>query len=80
MGKSDPGDPNAVPAFREGIEALYAAAYTLKFMIKKGNPSADYVVAPLEGLGWMDDMTKPFPARKGDRNRTLLIMQPVGLA
>src|SRR5690606_19273974 len=30
------GDPNRAPTYAEAVEALYALAYTLKFMVKKG--------------------------------------------
>ena len=46
------GDPSERP-FAERIEALYSAAYTLKFMYKaKGK---DFVVSKLEGLWWFDE-------------------------
>ena len=45
------------PQFSEAIEALFSVAYTLKFMVKKGK-GIDYGVMPLEGLWWVDDMTK----------------------
>jgi hypothetical protein len=46
------GDPSA-PEFVDKIQALYATAYTLKFMFKaKGR---DFGVAKLEGLWWFDE-------------------------
>ncbi|WP_062205140.1 GyrI-like domain-containing protein [Demequina salsinemoris] len=48
------GDPNTSPAFERAIGALYPVAYALKFASKaRGH---DYVVPPLEGLWWSDDM------------------------
>jgi hypothetical protein len=48
-----PGDS---PLFKENMEALYNAAYTLKFMLKlrKENP-VDFPVMALEGLWWAED-------------------------
>lgn len=58
------GDPNAVPEYMAAVEALYAASYTLKFMSKE-ILERDYVVPPLEGLWWADDMAD-FTARRKD--------------
>ena len=60
------GDPNTAPCL-EAIQALYASSYTLKFMSKAGL-GRDYVVPPLEGLWWADDMDD-FIARRKDRWR-----------
>lgn len=49
------GDPNASPAFTEAVEALYPVAYKLKFASKR-DLRRDYVVTPLEGLWWAQDM------------------------
>lgn len=46
------GDPSA-PEFSETIQALYATAYTVKFIFKKQN--RDFVVSKLEGLWWFDE-------------------------
>lgn len=51
------GDPNTSPSYGEAIEALFAVAYAIKFMIKKGPTAVDYGVMPLEGLWWVDDMS-----------------------
>jgi hypothetical protein len=65
----------ASPQYVEAVEALYSVAYTLKFMVKKGR-GVDYAVMPLEGLWWMDDMTK-FSAQSKDQWKwTAMIMQP----
>jgi hypothetical protein len=69
------GDPNTSHAFHEGVQALYAVAYTLKFMIKK-EKQTDYPVTPLEGLWWMDDMTQFTWENKGAWKWTLMILQP----
>jgi hypothetical protein len=61
------GDPNTSPAYEAAIETLYAASYTLKFLTKAAM-GRDYVVPPLEGLWWADDMDD-FAARRKDRWR-----------
>src|SRR3546814_5115707 len=49
------GDPNTSPAFADAVETLYPLAYKLKFASKR-DLGRDYVVPPLEGLWWADDM------------------------
>lgn len=49
------GDPNTSATYRHAVEALYAVAYTVKFA-SKGDLGKDFVVGPLEGLWWADDM------------------------
>jgi hypothetical protein len=63
------------PQYSEAIESLFNVAYTLKFMVKKIK-GIDYVVMPLEGLWWVDDMTKFSADRKDDWKWTAMIMQP----
>ena len=70
------GDPNTSPAFAEAVEALYPVAYTLKFASKR-ELGRDYVVPPLEGLWWAEDMDSFTAARDKSRwDWTLMIMQP----
>jgi hypothetical protein len=47
-GKGDPSEK----AFAGKIQALYATAYTIKFMLKE--KGKDFTVAKLEGLWWFD--------------------------
>jgi hypothetical protein len=63
------------PQYSEAIESLFNVAYTLKFMVKKSK-GIDYVVMPLEGLWWVEDMTKFSADRKDDWKWTAMIMQP----
>lgn len=49
------GDPNTSAEFARAIEAIYPAAYALKFLSKLER-ARDYVVPPLEGLWWASDM------------------------
>ncbi len=67
------GDPNTNPGFAAGIEALYTASYTLKFMLKK-TPGLDWVVPPLEGLWWIQMADFDFE-RRDDWRWTLMIAQ-----
>ena len=61
--------------YQEAIEALYPVAYKLKFASKK-ELGKDYVVPPLEGLWWAEDMDT-FPTRdKSAWDWTMMIMQP----
>ncbi len=56
-GAIEPGKaPGTSPLFQENLQALYGAAYTIKFMVKqrKENP-VDYPVMGLEGLWWVED-------------------------
>lgn len=70
------GDPNTSPAFAEAIEMLYPVSYALKFASKL-DLGRDYVVPPLEGLWWADDM-QSFTKHR-DKSRwewTLMLMVP----
>jgi DNA-binding PadR family transcriptional regulator len=69
------GDPNKATAYKEAVEALYSASYTLKFMCKK-ELSRDYTVPPLEGLWWADDMESFITREKDKWSWTMMIMVP----
>ena len=70
------GDPNTSPAFTEAVEALYPVAYTLKFASKR-DLGRDYVVPPLEGLWWAQDMESFTAARDKSRwDWTLMLLVP----
>jgi hypothetical protein len=70
------GDPNTSPAYRRAVEALYPIAYKLKFASKR-ELGRDYVVMPLEGLWWADDMAAFTTRRdKSQWDWTLMIMVP----
>lgn len=70
------GDPNTAQEYQDAVEALYAVAYALKFMIKKGKDPVDYGVMPLEGLWWTDDMADFSTNNKDNWKWTAMIMQP----
>jgi hypothetical protein len=70
------GDPNTSPAYSEALEALYPVAYGLKFA-SRGELDRDYVVPPLEGLWWADDMDAFTTARDKSRwDWTMMILIP----
>lgn len=70
------GDPNTSPEFTHAVEALYPVAYALKFA-SKNDLGRDYVVMPLEGLWWADDMDAFTVSRDKSRwDWTLMIMVP----
>ncbi len=70
------GDPNMALEYKEAVETLYAVAYTLKFMLKKGEIGQDYVVMPLQGLWWVENMAEFSVERKEDWQWTMMILQP----
>ena len=70
------GDPNTAQEYKDAIEALYAVAYRIKFTSKK-ELDRDYVVPPLEGLWWAQDMeTFTTDRDKTAWDWTMMIMQP----
>ncbi len=70
------GDPNTSRAFAEAVSSLYPVAYRLKFA-SKADLGRDYVVPPLEGLWWAEDMELFTSARDKARwSWTLLILVP----
>ncbi|WP_025133153.1 GyrI-like domain-containing protein [Leucobacter sp. PH1c] len=70
------GDPNTAPAFAEAVAALYPLAYALKFASKR-ELGHDYVVPPLEGLWWAEDMSAFTSSRDKSRwSWTLMLLVP----
>lgn len=70
------GDPNVAPAYVEALESLYPVAYTMKFASKR-DLGRDYVVPPLEGLWWAEDMAAFTTARDKSRwDWTMMLMVP----
>ncbi|SIS01040.1 GyrI-like domain-containing protein [Williamsia sterculiae] len=70
------GDPNTARAYQEAVSTIYPVAYTLKFASRR-ELGHDYVVPPLEGLWWSDDMDTFTDSR--DKSRwtwTLLSLVP----
>jgi len=70
------GDPNTAQEYQDALEALYGVAYKLKFHSKK-ELEKDYVVPPLEGLWWAEDMDSFSINRdKSQWDWTMMIMTP----
>ena len=68
------GDPNTSPDYPRAVEALYSAAYALKFACKA--QGRDFVVAPLEGLWFAADPSSFVARRKHEWDWTMMIMVP----
>lgn len=69
------GDPNTSAEYAQAVEALFVASYAVKFALRR-ELARDYVVMPLEGLWWADDLAS---FARGDREQwqwTMMIMQP----
>ena len=69
------GDPNTSQEYKDSIETLMSVSYKTKFIMKKEHQN-DYVVMPLEGLWWSDDMDNLSTYDKLNWKWTSLIMQP----
>ncbi|WP_110206779.1 GyrI-like domain-containing protein [Nocardioides daejeonensis] len=72
---SAPGAPGPA-AYPEALAALYPVAYALKFASRLVT-GRDYVVPPLEGLWWADDLSLFTTARDKSRwDWTMMILVP----
>jgi hypothetical protein len=69
------GDPNTAQEYQDAVEALYPVAYKIKFISKK-ELEKDYVVPPLEGLWWAEDMETFSTREKSQWDWTMMIMTP----
>jgi hypothetical protein len=69
------GDPNIAQEYQDAVEVLYAVAYKMKFISKK-TMEKDYVVPPLEGLWWAEDMSTFLTREKSEWDWTMMIMTP----
>ncbi len=74
------GDPNKVDGeYQQAVELLYALSYTIK-MSKKGTVTLsgyfEYVVPPLEGLWWLEDISDFDLKNKDKYCWTSMIRQP----
>lgn len=69
------GDPNTAQEYKDAVEALYAVAYALKFRSKR-EKGMDYVVPPLEGLWWVENMEEFSTEDKSAWSWTMMVMQP----
>lgn len=62
-------------AYVEALSWLYGVSYPIKFM-SKIDLERDYLVLPLEGLWWADDMTAFTTDDRDSWRWTMMIMQP----
>jgi hypothetical protein len=69
------GDPNTSKEYQDAMEAIFPVSYKTKFISKKEN-NQDYVVMPLEGLWWTEDMENFDIEDKESWKWTVMIMQP----
>ena len=68
------GNPNLSAEYQKAVESLYALSYAIMFSLKK--EGKEYVVPPLEGLWWMENMVEFTLANKDRWKWTMMIMQP----
>ena len=76
-GKGDPNEEDG--AYKKAIEILYAVAYTLKMSYKTDHKIEgffEYVVPPLEGFWWQDDVDGVDYTDKSDFNWISVIRLP----
>ena len=69
------GDPNTSPEYARAVETLFALSYAIKFHVRK-TQKIDYVVMPLEGLWWADDLSVFESGARDQWKWTMMIMQP----
>jgi len=69
------GDPNTSKIYQDAIEALFSASFKMKFISAK-EASRDYVVMPLEGLWWVENMENFNIQDKNSWKWTAMIRQP----
>ncbi|WP_414470424.1 GyrI-like domain-containing protein [Methanobacterium sp. ACI-7] len=69
------GDPNTSKEYQDAMEALFPVSYKVKFISKK-EKAQDYVVMPLEGLWWVDNMENFNVEDKSNWKWTAMIRQP----
>jgi hypothetical protein len=69
------GDPNTSQEYQDAIETIFPVSYKVKFMSKK-ELDQDYVVMPLEGLWWADNMEDFSVDDKDGWKWTVMIRQP----
>lgn len=71
------GDPGKAQSYKDALELLYKVSYTLKMkIVKKDNTENDYVVPPLQGLWYIDDMSKWSTTSRDKWQWTMMIRIP----
>jgi hypothetical protein len=69
------GSPVTSPRYAAAVEAVFTASYVAKFASKRTH-GRDYVVMPLEGLWWAEDMRTFDTREKNAWSWRVLIRQP----
>ena len=69
------GNPGTSQSFTDAVSSLYPLAYNIKFH-SKTKLAMDYVVPPLSGLWWAEDMSAFCNDHKEQWQWTLMIRQP----
>ena len=69
------GDPNTSRDYQDAIEALFPVSYKIRFIYEK-EKAQDYVVMPLEGLWWVENMGDFSIQDKSGWKWTAMIRQP----
>ncbi|MFX0059770.1 MAG: GyrI-like domain-containing protein [Candidatus Hodarchaeota archaeon] len=68
------GSPGEAQEYLDALAALYPVVFKIKFLSKaKGK---DYVVPPLEGLWWADNLNDFIEGNRDKWKWTMMIMQP----
>ena len=70
------GDPNGSQSYQDAVEALFSVSYALKFAVKRASDGIDYRVMPLEGLWWVEDISRFSFDDRSDWRWTVMIHQP----
>ncbi len=68
------GNPNVSESYKLAVSAIYSCAYAIKF--KSKSQGFDYVVPPLEGLWWVENMAEFSVDKKDCWLWTMMILQP----
>jgi hypothetical protein len=69
------GNPNFSETYKRAIEALYSVSYVLKRTSKR-DLDRDYVIPPLEGLWWADNLKAAMNGNKDLWSWTMMILLP----
>lgn len=73
-GKGNPNDSEG--EYSHAVQLLYALSYHMKMTHKKSPTGCDYVVAPLEGLWWLEDSSEQDFTNKDKYHWISMIRQP----
>ena len=68
------GSPGDSQEYKDALAVLYPVAFKTKFLSK--SKGRDYVVPPLEGLWWADNMADFIEGKRDKWKWTMMIMQP----